>query len=186
MPATTTYLALLRGINVGGRNPVRMEALRRCFESNGFTGVSTYIQSGNVLFRSTAKDRKRLTRKIERMLSEEFGYEARAVILSEAELRRIVAAAPKGFGEQPDTYLCDVIFLAPPLTASEAMGHIETCEGIDEAHSGNGVVYFSRLKARASGSRLSKFAGSPIYAEVTVRSWSTTAKLLAKLDELTP
>jgi uncharacterized protein (DUF1697 family) len=186
MAPTTTYLALLRGINVGGNNLIKMEALRECFERNGFSGASTYIQSGNVFFRSGARDLKRLTRRVERMLSEEFSYEARAVVLSDESLRGIVERAPKGFGDQPDTYLCDVIFLMPPLDAAQAMNHIEEREGIDRAWPGDGVVYYQRLKARASGSRLSKFAGSPTYAEVTVRSWSTTSKLLAKLDELTP
>ena len=53
----TGYVALLRGINVGGNNLIRMPALKACFDAGGFEDVSTYIQSGNVLFRSGGRDR---------------------------------------------------------------------------------------------------------------------------------
>jgi uncharacterized protein (DUF1697 family) len=184
MPASTNYLTLLRGINVGGNNLIKMGSLRDSFERNGFVEVSTYIQSGNVLFRSRAADVKRLTRKIERMLSKEFSYEARVVVVSHDKLRGIVEKAPKGFGTKPADYLSDVIFLRPPLTAAEAMREVQTREGVDKAAAGDGVLYFSRLKAKASRSRLSKIVSSPIYPQVTIRSWGTTTKLLGKLDEL--
>jgi uncharacterized protein (DUF1697 family) len=184
MAAPTSYLALLRGINVGGNNPIKMDALRQCFEANGFDDVSTYIASGNVLFRSRAADLKRLTRKIERMISSEFPYDAKVVVISHDQMRKIVKRAPKGFGRDPGKHLSDVIYLRPPVTAAKAMKEVDTREGVDEATAGDGVLYFSRLKARASSSRLSKIAASPIYQELTIRSWNTTTKLLGKLDEL--
>jgi len=184
MAARTSYLTLLRGINVGGNNLIKMDALRGCFERNGFDDVSTYIASGNVLFRSRAADVKRLTHRIERMLSSEFPYDAKVVVVSHDQMRAVVDGAPKGFGTKPDKYLSDVIFLRPPLTAAEAMREVDTRKGVDEAAAGDGVLYFSRLKAKASGSRLSKIAASPIYPELTIRSWSTTTKLLGKLDDL--
>jgi uncharacterized protein (DUF1697 family) len=184
MAAPTSYVTLLRGINVGGSNLIKMDALRECFERNGFDDVSTYIASGNVLFRSQAKDLKRLTSKIERMLSDAFPYDAKVVVVSDDQMRKVVEKAPKGFGSKPDKYLFDVIYLRPPLSAAEAMGAVDTREGIDEAAAGDGVLYFSRLKAKASGSRLSKIAASPIYQELTIRSWNTTTKLLGKLDDL--
>jgi uncharacterized protein (DUF1697 family) len=184
MAAPTSYVTLLRGINVGGNNLIKMAALRECFERNGFDDVSTYIASGNVLFRSRAADVKRLTRKIERMLSGDFPYDAKVVVISHDQLRAIVERAPKGFGSEPGKYLSDVIYLRPPLSSAEAMSEVDTREGVDEAAAGDGVLYFSRLKAKASGSRLSKIAASPIYQELTIRSWSTTTKLLGKLDEL--
>ena len=184
MAAPTSYLTLLRGINVGGNNPIKMDALRECFEQNGFDDVSTYIASGNVLFRSGAKDVKRLTGRIERMLSDSFPYDAKVVVISHDQMRAVVDGAPKGFGKKPDKFLSDVIFLRPPLSAAEAMEEVDTREGVDEAAAGDGVLYFSRLKSKASGSRLSKIAASPIYQELTIRSWSTTTKLLGKLDDL--
>ena len=184
MAARTSYLTLLRGINVGGNNLIKMAALRECFERNGFDDVSTYIASGNVLFRSRAADVKRLTGKIERMLSSEFPYDAKVVVVSHDQQRAIVEQAPKGFGSNPGKHLCDVIYLRPPLTAAKAIEEVDTREGVDEVAAGDGVLYFSRLKAKASGSRLSKIVTSPIYPELTIRSWNTATKLLGKLDEL--
>lgn len=76
------FLALLRGINVGGKNIIAKDDLRRCFEDMGFTSVRTYIQSGNVLFRSDQTSIKQQTTAIEAGLSDRFSYEGQAVVLS--------------------------------------------------------------------------------------------------------
>jgi uncharacterized protein (DUF1697 family) len=69
-----TYVALLRGINVGGKNLIKMPALKAAFEADGFEYVTTYIQSGNVLFSSSGDRSAELTRRIEKMLAEAFDY----------------------------------------------------------------------------------------------------------------
>lgn len=144
------YVALLRGIIVGGKNLIKMPALKACFENHGFTDVATYIQSGNVLFRSTESDLERLTNDIEKALSEEFSYASRVVVVSHEQLKAAVQRAPKGFGTNPAEYRYDVLFLKAPLTAVEAMKSITTRPGVDEVFAGKGVIYFSRLIARAS------------------------------------
>lgn len=179
---TKRYVALLRGINVGGRNVIRMADLAACFESNGFEDVSTYIQSGNVVFGSGDSSTKALTTRIEDMLSATFGYEASIVLRSQAQMRAVVAGAPEGFGSDPATFRYDVIFLMPRLTASRALEGIETREGVDEVHPGRGVLYFSRLIARASQSRLTRLVSTPMYQSVTVRNWNTTSKLLTLME----
>lgn len=168
-------LALLRGINAGGRNPVRMAELREAFETLGCTDVSTYIASGNVFFRAPRQRRELLAAQLETGLSERFGIELKLVLLTPAGLRRILENAPAGFGDPG--YKCDVIFLRKPLTVKRAFGLVETREGVDRAWPGNGVLYFSRLAARASGSRLSRVVARPEYQDMTIRSWSTTRKL---------
>ena len=174
------YLALLRGINVGGRNIVRMADLRIAFDEMGYAEVRTYIQSGNVLFRAPRQRREQLAAGIESGLSRRLGTELRAVLLTARQMRGVVEGAPRGFGD--DEHRSDVIFVRKPLTASRAIGLVELKEGVDSAWEGPGVVYFSRLAARASSSRLSKFAARPEYRNVTVRSWSTTTKLDALMD----
>jgi uncharacterized protein (DUF1697 family) len=178
------YLALLRGINVGGKNRVKMADLRVVFEEMDFAEVATYIQSGNVLFRAARQRREELAAGIESELSRRFGTELKVVLLTEAELRAVVEAAPRGFGAE--SHLSDVIFLRKPLTAKKTMDLVELRDGVDQAWAGKGVVYFSRLAAKASGSRLSKLAARPEYKEMTVRSWSTTTKLLALIDSRRP
>jgi uncharacterized protein (DUF1697 family) len=178
-----SYVALLRGINVGGKNLIRMPALKACFEANGFEDVGTYIQSGNVLFAWPEARSAALVSRIEAMLGETFGYDATVVVRSHRQLRAIVERAPKGFGTDPATYRYDVIFLKEPLTAKAAMAHVPTNPAVDRAHAGSGVLYFSRLTAKATASRMGKIVGSPIYPRLTIRNWNTTTKLLALLDE---
>jgi uncharacterized protein (DUF1697 family) len=176
------YVALLRGINVGGKNLIKMPALKACFEANDFEDVATYIQSGNVLFASPETRAAALATQIEEMLGEAFAYDATVVVRSHRQLRSIVERAPKGFGAEPAAYRYDVIFLKEPLTARSAMAHVPTNPAVDRAHAGTGVLYFSRLTAKATASRLGKIVGSPIYPSVTIRNWNTTTKLLALLD----
>ncbi len=174
-----TYVALLRGINVGGRNPIAMAALKECFEAGGFDNVSTYIQSGNVLFDARRARTNELAGRIETMLAEAFDYEPTVVVRSRSQMRAIVDGAPHRFGAEPDAYRYDVIFLKEPLSAVSAIAHVSTNPAVDEVHRGSGVLYFSRLTARATQSRLAKIVGSPIYPSLTIRSWNTTTKLLA-------
>src|ERR1041384_8279930 len=127
------YVALLRGINVGGKNLIKMTALKASFEELGFTDVFTYIQSGNVLFSAASSGQAQLTKQIEEALSEAFTYESRVVVRSLKQMKEIVNGAPKGFGSDPATYRCDVIFLKEPLTAAKAMKSVTTKEGVDQA-----------------------------------------------------
>ena len=96
---------------------------------------------------------------------------------------RSSSKAPSGFGEHPDTYHSDVIFLKAPLTAKQAMRTVELRDGVDEAWTGTGVLYFARLSARRTQSRMSKIVGTPEYQRMTIRSWATTTKLVAMLDD---
>ena len=178
----TVYVALLRGINVGGSNLIRMADLKACFEAQGFHDAATYIQSGNVVFSTGGAAHDALTRKIEQALSKTFAYESRVVVRSLAEMRAIVRRAPKGFGAQPDTYRYDVIFLKQPLTADEAMKSVTAKPGVDRASAGEGVLYFSRLTSRATQSHLTRIIGTPAYKSMTIRNWNTTAKLLELME----
>jgi uncharacterized protein (DUF1697 family) len=178
-----TSVALLRGINVGGKNLIRMSALKLCFEENGFADVVTYIQSGNVLFTAPTSPAADLTRRIEAMLAEAFDYVPTVVVRTRRQMRAVVARAPKGFGREPAKYRYDVIFLKEPLAAKDALRSVPAKPGVDAAHPGAGVLYFSRLTAKASQSRLSRIASSPIYPSVTIRNWTTTTRLLSMLDE---
>lgn len=92
------FLALLRGINVGGKNVITKSELKRCFEELGFGRVRTYIQSGNILFRAGENSVKTLTRAIEKELSARFSYAAQAVVLSHEQYAFAVEAAPEDWG----------------------------------------------------------------------------------------
>ena len=176
------YVALLRGINVGGKNLIRMSDLKASFEALGYQNVRTYIQSGNVLFSADGSDQARLASVIEEALSTTFNYTSRVVVRSKEEMKAIVAHAPKDFGSDPAAYRYDVIFLKEPLTSAEAMQSVAVKEGVDQAFAGNGVLYFSRLISKATQSRLSRIITMPIYQSMTIRNWNTTTKLLEMME----
>lgn len=176
------YLVLLRGINVGGKNIIKMADLKAGFEEMGFSNVVTYIQSGNVLIQSEEKDKVALMMRIEKGLSKRFNFEAKVVVISQKELAGIVKSAPKGFGGDDKRFRYDVIFLKEPLTPKEAMQSVKVREGVDTAYAGKQALYFSRLISRASQSYLTKIIGLPVYQSMTIRNWNTTTKLLSLME----
>lgn len=173
----TRYVALLRGINVGGNNVIRMADLKDCFERQGLEDVRTYIQSGNVLFASPDSNAANLTRRLENALGGRFGYRANLVLRTARQMEAIVRGVPPGFGDEPARFRYDVIFLKAPLTAAAVIGTVPVKEGVDQAHAGPGVLYFSRLISRAAQSRLSRVVSMPVYQSMTIRNWNTTRKL---------
>ena len=104
------------------------------------------------------------------------------VVRTHRQLRAVVVGAPEGFGAQPDTFHSDVVFLKAPLTSADAMGVVQRRAGVDEAWPDTGVIYFQRLSARRTQSRLSRIMGTPAYQQMTIRNWATTTKLLTLLD----
>jgi uncharacterized protein (DUF1697 family) len=180
----SVYVALLRGINVGGNNLIRMPALKACFEATGFREVATYIQSGNVLFTSRRVNPQTLTLQIEKTLSKTFAYQARVVVRSLEQMEATVERAPEGFGRQSAAYRYDVIFLKHPLTPDEAMKSVSVKPGVDRVFAGDSVLYFSRLISKASQSHLSRVVGTPAYQNMTIRNWNTTAKLFELMMQI--
>lgn len=175
------HLALLRGINVGGNNIIHMTALKAAFEALGFADVHTYIQSGNVLFRS-ADDSAALETSIEAQLQQCFGYAVRVVVVTHARLAQIVAQAPPDFGHDPSRYRYDVVFFKHPLTVAAGLQAVETRPGVDVVYAGDHALYFQRLIAKATQSRFPRLAGRPEYQFMTIRNWKTTTRLLALMN----
>jgi uncharacterized protein (DUF1697 family) len=183
-----TYLVLLRGINVGGKNKLPMAGLKTFLTDLGFKDVSTYIQSGNAILRSelTADT---IARKIETALPQRFKLDSklvRVLVLSRAGLDAVVRDRPKGFGDQPDTYHSDAIFLMG-VDAADAMSAFSPKEGVDVVWPGDGVIYSQRLSSQRTKSRLNRVIASPVYQAMTIRSWQTTlavADLVRALDEM--
>lgn len=173
------YLILLRGINVGGKNKIAMAVLKECLEALGFQNVTTYIQSGNVLVWSNVSATT-IAKKIETMLPQKFKLDSsliKVLVLTREQLQTVVDKKPRGFGEQPDTYHSDAIFLMN-IGPTEAMQVFHPREGVDQVWPGEGVIYSQRLSAQRTKSRLGKIVGTPAYQSMTIRSWNTTTKLL--------
>jgi uncharacterized protein (DUF1697 family) len=180
----TRYIALLRGINVGGNNIIKMTELRKCLEHAGFSNVRTYIASGNVLFESP-DDLLTIEQTIDGALESAFEYKGPTVVLSEKDFRTIIREAPKGFGSRPDTYHSDVIFLklpAHPKRVLDELLALKLRDGVDTAVAGSKALYFTRLSAERQRSRLIKVMSLPSYKIMTIRTWNTAKKLESLLE----
>ncbi|MFN8468905.1 MAG: DUF1697 domain-containing protein [Caldilineaceae bacterium] len=180
-----TYVILLRGINVGGKNNVPMASLKKYLEELGFANVSTYIASGNVILDS-GKPAAEVKAQIETALPASFKLDSELIkvhVLTRAQLQAVVDNKPEGFGEQPQTYHSDAIFLMG-IDSAAAITAFDPREGVDKVWPGDGVIYSQRLSAQRTKSRLNKVMGSPVYKSMTIRNWNTTTKLLELLQKM--
>lgn len=178
------YIALLRGINVGGKNPIKMDALRECLTSAGLTDVSTYIASGNVLFTST-DSLNSVETIFDNAVDDAFGYKGPTVIIAKNDYLAIIREAPKGFGSTPDILHSDVVFLKPPHKTTEVLKDVVALklrDGVDTVAAGSRALYFTRVSAERTKSRMSKITELDSYKSMTIRSWTTAKKLEALLD----
>ena len=178
-----SFVALLRGINVGGKNLIRMSDLADSFRDAGYGDVRTYKQSGNVLFRAARQKGPKLEATVEAMLEERFGMPLLVVIRSRDEIAQTIDAAPAGHGSP--SLRSEVFFLKHPLTAEEALADLpELREGVDAVAPGPGVIYFSRVAAKATKTRIQRYMTMPVFQQMTVRTWRTCTALFEKLDEV--
>ncbi len=175
---TERYVALLRGINVGGNNRIVMKELAEAFREAGYDEVSTYINSGNVLFSAAERPEPEV---LERVITDAFGLDIAVLIRSQDEIAQVVAEAPKEL-DDPDVRP-DVYFLRPGLSPADALEAMpDPHPDVDRIWAGPGVLYTTRVTAQATKSRLTKVIGTKLYKEMSVRNWNTTRKLLEKLD----
>ncbi|MBA3724306.1 MAG: DUF1697 domain-containing protein [Candidatus Levybacteria bacterium] len=176
------YVALLRGINVGGNNAVGMSALKVAFEKIGHTQVRTYINSGNVVFTSDEKDIHILTDTLESILTQTFNYKARVLIKSYEQMKQVVGDVPKDWNTENDIR-CYVSFMMEPLKAEDAAKEVELREGIDFLKVGPGVLYMTTRMSGLTKSFFTKLIGKKIYQDMTMRNYTTTKKILALMNQ---
>lgn len=178
----TAYVALLRGINVGGKNPIGMQELAECFSTADYDEVRTHLQSGNVLFSSRTRSGPELEDAIERMLRRHLDLPIPTIVRSRDELDATIASAPADHGSKE--LRSDVFFLKHPLTADDVMAQMPDLRaGIDAIAPGPGALYFSRVAAQAGKTRITRLMAMPVFQQMTVRSWRTTTRLHELLHE---
>jgi uncharacterized protein (DUF1697 family) len=186
-----THVALLRGINLGGRNKVAMADLREVVTSLGHTDVATYIQSGNVLFSTVETDTTALAATLERAIAEKLAVRPRVVVLSREELAQVVRDTP--YPDEPNPKNVHAVFLgAEPgpdelesLAAAQrkaaAKGSRDTAQVVGRTlflHTPDGFGR-SELAALLAGG---KGGAKAIGANGTARNWATVTKLLTLCD----
>jgi uncharacterized protein (DUF1697 family) len=179
------HVVLIRGINVGGKNKVPMAGLKGCLEQMGFSNVSTYIASGNVILESD-KGADEIRARIEEALPESFKLDdelIRVLVMTGDQLQAVIDKKPVGFGEQPEKYHSDAIFLIG-IDAAQTLPLFKPREGVDQVWPGNGVIYSQRLSSQRTKSRLNRIMTLPEYKFMTIRNWSTTTKLSEMADRM--
>lgn len=177
------YVALLRGINVGGNNKVSMTELKTALADAGLTNVRTYINSGNVLFGSEGDDTAALTRLCETTIEKQFGFPVGCVVLSAKEYKTEIDNAPSWWGTGAEHMRSDALFVLSHGTASvvyEAVGEIN--DDFEWLAQGKRVVFWTIDMRHYGKARLPKIIGSDEYRMVSMRSSMTTRKLYDLLD----
>src|SRR6188474_1057429 len=138
------FVALLRGINVGGNNMIRMSSLKASFEKMGFKDVTTYINSGNIIFRAKEGDARKLERNIERMLSKEYQLECKVVVRSFAEIANLVERLPKNWGgDERRRY--NVMYLRHSIDSADVLDLLEPKKDIEQVIYSAGTLLWSVL-----------------------------------------
>lgn len=179
------YLALLRGINVGGNNKVAMSDLRVCFEKAGLANVSTYINSGNVLFDSDEADAAILTTLCESAIENKFGFPVVVMVISQSDFEAALDHAPDWWGNKDQTahLRSDALFVVAPTTTKEVRQSMKVkSDGPDKFAEYGQVIFWSLPLESYSKSVVPKIIGTPIYKQITIRSSTTVYKLHALLQ----
>jgi uncharacterized protein (DUF1697 family) len=134
----------------------------------------------------SSKSSAELTEEIQETLPKSFNLDSelvRILVLSRDQLQKVIDQAPQGFGTEPGKYHSDAIFLMG-IPSDEAIKLFNPREGVDKVWQGDLAIYSQRLSAQRTRSRLSKIMSSPLYKQMTIRSWDTTARLLELMNAI--
>ena len=171
-----TFVALLRGVNVGGNNMINMKSLKASFEKMGFSDVSTYINSGNIIFRSKEADARKLEKKIEQMLLKEYQLDSKVVLRSFPEMAKLVKSLPKNW-DGDSRWRFYVIFLRHTIDSEDIVSDLPLNAEMEEVLYRPGTLLWSALVSELTRSKMAKVTTSKMYKETTVRNLNTTNKL---------
>ena len=170
------YVALLRGINVGGKRKVEMKKLKTFFETLGCTNVSTYINSGNVIF-ELRDDQKQILEKIKSELKEEFQFDIATLIKTEEEMKEIADAIPSEW-QNNTAYKTDVAYLFPEIDSKEILNELPVKNEFIDIRYVKGAIFWNIDRKNYNRSHINKIISHTLYQSMTVRNVNT-ARFLA-------
>ena len=177
-------ISLLRGVNVGGHNKIGMEALRELYESLGLRPAQTYVQSGNVVFRTGARDFTRLSERIADAIELRFVFRPGVILRTAADLRAVIAANPFASRRDLDPSRLLVQFLAsePPADAREQISRLKSQPEELRMVGRELYIYYPNGMARPKvpWTVIERILQTPC----TGRNWSTVRKLLEMAESL--
>jgi uncharacterized protein (DUF1697 family) len=170
------YVALLRAINVGGKSKVEMSRLKEAFTDLKFDNVTTYINSGNVLFDAKGSDRGRLVKRIEGSIEDEFGFLIPVLLRTRSEIARILKSAPPAWVTDK-RMRCDVMFLQTKFYSGAVLKQVPVQPEIVDLRYVSGALIWRIDRAKAGRSKVGKIIGTELYKNLTIRNINTVRKL---------
>jgi len=177
------HVALLRGINVGGKNIIPMASLVKTFERLKFSSVKTFIASGNVIFETAKQDLRKLEERIEMELEKDFDYAAKVVVKSKPEMDAIISGITKAWKKPSAAERYYVMFLRHAINNKKLLDEFEPRAGIETLTYVPGALLWAAKTAGLGKSTVAKkMLAKPIYQEITVRNLNTTQKLAQLMD----
>ena len=174
------YIALLRGVNISGKNKVPMAELKKCFETIGFIEVKTCLNSGNVIFSGEEADVTALTGRIERMMQREFDLDIPVFIIPQEALADILRQAPDWWGTENKEIYDNLIFILPPATFPDVYHEIGAPkEGLEQIQEYRSAVFWSfSRKDYQKTNWWPKTARADIGPRLTIRTANTVKKIV--------
>src|ERR1043165_960070 len=169
-------VALLRAVNVGGNNMISMSSLKQSFESLGFRHVSTYINSGNIIFNAKETDTRKLEQKIERMLVKDYELGSKVVVRSVSEMEQLVQSLPREWGGD-SSWRYNVIFLRHSIDSADILAELPANSEAEQVVYSPGTLLWSAKVDQISRSKMAKLSTRKLYQDITVRNLNTTKKL---------
>jgi uncharacterized protein (DUF1697 family) len=176
------YIALLRGINVGGNSIIKMLDLKEAVEKCKFKNVRTYIQSGNVIFESDDNGIDQITARLENILRKTFQFNSSIIVRNYEQFRKVISEIPSDWEKRNDLR-CYIAFIRGPTAAQDVMPEVELKDGVDSVKAGEGVLYMSTMLSGLTRSRFTKLISKKVYKDITIRNFNTVKKLLTLMED---
>lgn len=170
------YVALLRGVNVGGKNKIDMKLLKETFIKTGMKAVVTYINSGNVIFIDMIHTKAEMAVLLEKVIFEEFQLDIKVIIRSMDDFDHMMKILP-GTWKNDECMKCDVLFLFEEMDSETLLAELEIKPGIDTVMYAPGAVLWAVEKRNVTKSGLLKLVGTCLYKNMTVRNVNTARKI---------
>lgn len=177
------YVALLRGINVGGKNKIDMKLLKQAFEELGMSSVVTYINSGNIVFANHIHLEAQMAAILEETIYNHFNLRIHLLIYSAEAFRKIAKAIPEQWTNDSQMK-SDVLFLWQDVDSEMVLGGLTIHQEVDRVLYVPGAVLWSVNKDEISKSGMVKIVGTALYRRVTVRNVNTVRKILTLLQKM--
>lgn len=170
------YIALLRGINVGGNNKIDMKLLKQSFVRVGMKNVVTYINTGNIIFTQDDLSKSELSGVLEEVIHTDFGLQIKVIVRSLIDVRNIIQAIPDSWKNDKEMK-SDVMFLWDEVDNQSVLEQLVIKPDIDTVKYVPGAILWSIDKKNLTKSGMSKIIGTKLYKLVTVRNVNTARKI---------